>query len=305
MPQAKPSIPRPTRPDLVAALCRNDTYIRDFEKNRKRLELAASDKLWLDDRGIRDDKVVIIPLSPVDDEATASASAVSAFLDRWPMLLRPIPPGNGRERPDDFVDYLRGAVEIIRGDHKGRGMIVSISRSPWRSASSHNIHRGRFLTVSIDLTRSPEEITDEVKLHLADYQRDWQEYSTLGGRIALPPATSRARGQERDVDRWKAYDVFVNKGNRDVKKTAQILFPGSYRHIKDKAEVKEELGKWLAERGGRNAPSKVLAEYDTKLSRMKCSTLRGRERERKEKWILAAVEACKRMIAAQTPSSET
>lgn len=296
-------IPRPSKLDLVSALCWNESYTQDYEGIRTWMERVNRNEINLLSYGLRDGKRKFRPMEPSDD-ANKAASEISSFLDRWPQIRLPIPPELGRKNPDNYLNSLCDAAEVVPHDSSPgkRGLGFLIDAKSWKFGSSHNITEGRFLTVRIDLTRSAEEILESLKYLIDGYQRDWEGFG-----IALPRSTARMSKQKKGpADRWEAYRVFMGKGGQDQKRTAEILFPASFRYKNDKKEVKAELDEWLLKQKGPGGkiPPKILAAYDTKLSKMTCSTRRRNDRKTKEKWVVVAVKACKYFIEAQSSRQE-
>jgi hypothetical protein len=245
--------------------------------------------------------------------APEASTVIESFLDRWPILRYPVPPKEGKERPVDYVSFLRKTVEVMKGPPGKKGVHVRVDPRLWRFASSGNVSQGRFLTIRIDLSRSIEEdIIPALKAVVKDYQsvQDWS-----GFQVNLPaPKAKSSVGKKKELDRWKAYDVFYGDGNCDSRKTAEILFKEHYCYERDhkeaKAKAESEYRAWLKKYGGvKNAPRKGIHAFETKVERIlksssACTPVRQRERASKEKWILAAVEACKRLISAMSPHKE-
>jgi hypothetical protein len=284
--------PRLSPEDSVAALCRRPEYITDYESIRKWIEPALGPNADIYFRTDRDGKRTIHPIL----DAPEASAKITSFLDHWPMLRYPVPPREGKKDPANFVSFLRDPVEVVKGPPGKTGVHVLIDPGQFRVATSSNISQGMFLTVRTDLSRPIEELIGAFSNLVKDYQNvpDWS-----GFQVNLPAPKSRsAVKKKKTINRWETYDVFNGVGNRDPRKTAEILFPGSYQYKKDRTEVIDECDLWLAKKGGRKAPPKVMSAYETKTEHMKCSTERSRERKSIEKWILSAVQACERLIAA-------
>jgi hypothetical protein len=312
-PRQRPAALRLSTRDQVASLCWSEAYNRDFEKIRECVE-----------RSVHNDNLSVTvpgraPIWGIHCASDKDFGAIVSFLDHWPMLRRPIPPERGKEKPDKFLKYLRDTIEIIppimqsiggyrkfpteaemtEGSFGKRGILVLRDVLPPFVGSSTNVEGGRFLTVRIDLSRSKDEIATRVGAVVAAFQgiSNWSGYD-----VSLPSPKAKERKQKARIglrDRWEVYKVFVRKGNRDARRTAEILLPDSYRYENDAAEVEKDRTAALDKADRRLGHSSYRREEHERIDswRRKVSAKRQHERESNEKWIRAAVDACKKMIA--------
>jgi len=267
--------------DYVASLVRSPHHIADYDAFLKQEKYVRTELA----RGI------VLPEKPEQ-----------AFLNRWPLLLKPIPPEKARLEPGKFVGHIVPSV-VRSGDAPeswASGNLWDwpvIAQLPWPQA--------RFLPFFINLGRPDEEIIADLTKILRVYR--------------LPGAKESVQKAREMPARWKVWDTFMEKGEQNIRKTAKILFPKVFNDRAAKAEVNAlaekkyaELRKEINEKkkrgettfvvnGRRLRIGAVLAMYETKFEKMVATPERQRERDGRIAYIKRQIEFCRNLIDIHKP----
>jgi hypothetical protein len=247
--------------DYIASLVRSDAYVTDYENFLFAYEKERDEKR----RGIFRQE---------------EGNATWDFLNRWPLILEPIPPVYARKSPEKYLDRLLPAV--FSEMDIPRGWFKSAYKLPWPE--------GRFMPVWINFFRSEKEITKGIKALL-------KQYHISQFKKSVP----KARGMP---DPWKVWDTFKEAGESDVRKTAEILFPKSFRYKSDKREMKAEAWKEYEEMKKTHSRNEADAWYDNRLAKAKSAKSRQVKRKKLIAYVREVIDSCRRKIEMHSPTGD-
>lgn len=199
-------------------------------------------------------------------------NATSDFLNRWPLLWEPIPPLPAGKSPEKCLYCLLPTVCLE--EDIPRGWLKSAHKLPWPE--------GLILPVRINFFRPESEIIDGIKALL-------KEKLFPGFKKSVPKAKGRP-------DPWKVWDTFWGPGEEDIRKTAEILFPDSFRYETDQAEMEAEAGRTYEEMLKKGSKEKAMTWQDNRLSKAKVATWRQVERKKLIAYVREVIESCKEKI---------
>lgn len=167
---------------------------------------------------------------------------------------------------------------------------MDIPREWFKSARKLPWPEGRFLPVWINFFRSEDEIIAGIK--------------ALSKNMRFQGFKKSVSKAKRISDPWKVWDTYMGAGEKDIRKTAETLFPESFRYNDDRKEMEEEAKKNFEVMKKTISPNRAATWYDNRLAKAKAAEWRQAERKRFITYVEKVIGSCRQKIEMHSPAGD-
>jgi hypothetical protein len=197
-----------------------------------------------------------------------------------PLIWRGSPAGR---------EYLKTSKRVITGARTG---MYTRAHPPLGYLDRKDLVHGRLLALRIDLYHSKAEILKRVG-EICDLYKN----ASSGNHAADRRTAKEKKSGSLWERKWKIWDTYVGQGKKDIRRTAELMFPGEFQAQRDKKEMEAEAREKMKDmmRQGEKSP-KAMAWYDNRIYRGKAAKSRIEKRDRIVKSLRAIINFCRRAI---------